>query len=239
MKKFAVSSLLCFLTIIGYAETGTITISAGDRTLKASAPKDSMACDISTNTIVSQDKEQHGKPCDVTTIQAINHAELDKSVDDLPNYRPSPELSQYQTKQTSWIYDTYQDDWSEKKHKIAILPSTDNNVILAVGYNQSDKKKNNPVVSFYFNWEVDRNYVVHAPLCYGECKFDLKADDNIYPNIAMIRQGASQSVFSKYAKTTVNRIKDATVIKIRVQLMGGNLQTYTFNTSQPLDFKRL
>lgn len=167
-------------------------------------------------------------------ITIMSDEELDQAINSLVASSKEPELPTYSAPvYQGWIYDYIEDEFSDYGANIATIISTDKNAGLTVG--MDNKKK--LYVSFLLSQNVDDDFVAHYPLCYGECTIDLRVDDNKYPNIAIVRQG--NMLYSKYPQTTLKRIKNGSVIKIRVPLLSGSLHTYTFVIDEPLNMRKL
>lgn len=215
---------LLLMGVCAFANANTIYIWSDGDTVKAEVLADGTACNTATNTIISQDKAKHGQPC----------PELDQEIDELSANSKDPKLPIYQMPiHQGWIYDYIEDEFSDYGANIATIISTDKNAGLSVV--MDDKKK--LYVSFRLSQNVDDDFVAHYPLCYDECTIDLRVDDNKYPNIAIVRQG--NMLYSKYPQTTLKRIKNGSVIKIRVPLLSGSLHTYTFVIDEPLHMRKL
>lgn len=252
---------LLLMGVCTFANANNIYIWSDGDTVKAEVLADGTACNTATNTIISQDKAKHGQPCpkpDSTQIGSntvsissesgrktfvvtksfdsttMSDEELDQAINSLFASSKKPELPTYSVPvYQGWIYDYWEDEFSNDGGNAALVLSTDKNAALTVA---TDKKKK-LYVAFYLNREVDDDFVAHYPLCYGECTIDLRVDDNKYPNIAIIRQG--NMLYSKYSQTTLKRIKNGSVIKIRVPLLSGSLHTYTFVIDEPLNMRKL
>lgn len=249
---------LLLMGVCTFANANIIHIWSDDDIVQAEVLADGAMCNTATNTIISQDKAKHGQPCPKlndgtdypsqegrktyvitksfnrpnTTLS--NESELDQAIDNLLEISKETKLPTYQEPAyQGWIYDYIEDEFSDYGANIATIISTDKNAGLTVGVDNKKKL----YVSFLLSQNVDDNFVAHYPLCYGECTIDLRVDDNKYPNIAIVRQG--NMLYSKYPQTTLKRIKNGSVIKIRVPLLSGSLHTYTFVIDEPLNMRKL
>lgn len=256
---------LLLMSVCTFTNANIIYIWSDGDMVQAEVLVDGTACNTDTNTIISQDKAKHGQLCpkhDGTQIgnnkdlisseddgktyvvtKSFNQpnkttlsseSELDQAIDGLVGIPKEPELPTYQAPvYQGWMYDYIEDEFSNYSVNMATIISTDKNAGLLV---VADNKKG-LYVFFRLSQNVDNNFLAHYPLCYGECTIDLKVDDNKYPNIAIIRQG--NMLYSKYPQTTLKRIKNGSVIKIRVPLLSGSSHTYTFLANEPLNIGRL
>lgn len=140
-------------------------------------------------------------------------------------------------KRIYWRYGVYEDEFSDTTLKVASLRSRDGNATLLISFDIQDKKHQKPTVAMSFSKDIDSIWNMHTPICFTDCTVDLNVDGEKYPGIKVLSTPEGVLI-SQYSKTTLNRIQDGSVIKVRVPIMSGNY-VYVFTAEEPFDIDLL
>lgn len=159
-----------------------------------------------------------------------------QEVEYVASYQPEPVIKEVK----KWRYQTHTDTLSGKDYKVATLRS-DNSISLSFPYQGINYGhlvvRQHPQYGFSVYFTIDKGQI----LCrsYSGCVHKIRFDEGEVENFTANEpaDNSSTTIFSRYPKWALGKLKSANKIIVRVTMHNEGDQTLVFTVDEPLKWE--